>query len=137
MSRSITVNTGEKIMVKNTDGEVMGYFYFNPADPDLMRRCDGAQKKIEEIYQGIKENPSAEEILKANEGLKEQMKYILGNSAADTLFRYNSPLAIMPDGELYGVYVFETVYEFIKTEMSERMEKAERQADKYTAKYQV
>ena len=32
MSKSITVNTGEKIEVRNTDGELMGFFYFNPAE---------------------------------------------------------------------------------------------------------
>lgn len=137
MSRSITVNTGERIEVQNTDGEIMGYFYFNPADPDLMKRCEKAQEEIGKIQGEIRDNPTAEEITEVNQALREQMAYILGEGAADTLFRYNSPLALMEDGEVYGIYVFDIIYEFIKSEIQERMEKSKKQADKYTAKYQA
>lgn len=135
MGKSITVNTGERIEVKNEAGEVMGYFYFNPADPDIMRRCEEAQKKIEEIIDGVKDSPSSAELTAVNQGLKEQMTYILGRSAAETLFRYNSPLALMADGTIYGVYVFDIVYDFIKAELQERFDKAQQAAEKYTAKY--
>lgn len=136
MAKSITVNTGERIEVKNTDGEIMGYFYFNPADPDIMRRCEEAQRNMGELSDSIKDNPTAEELTKVNSGLREQIAYILGNGAAETLFRYNSPLALMPDGTIYGVYVFDIICDFIKAEVEERMEKSKQQADKYTAKYQ-
>lgn len=38
--KSITANIGEKIEVKDNNGDIMGYFYFNPADPDIIRRCN-------------------------------------------------------------------------------------------------
>lgn len=136
MGKSITINTGERIEVRNTDGEIMGFFYFNPADPDIIRRCEEAQKRIGELTEGIQDNPTAEELSKVNLGLRDQMAHILGEGAADTLFRYNSPLALMADGTLYGLYVFDIIYDFIKAELQERAERSRRQADKYTAKYQ-
>lgn len=135
MAKSITVNTGEKIEVRNTDGELMGYFYFNPADPDLMRRCNESSEKINKIIECVGENPSSDGILKINAEIKEQMAIILGEDAANTLFLYNSPLAVMPDGSIYAIYVFDIVCRFIEEEVKNRTEKIAGQVNKYTAKY--
>lgn len=135
MSKSITVNTGEKIEVRNTDGELMGFFYFNPADPDLMRRSNEAYSKLTEILDKISDKPSTEEVETVNGEIRQQMAHILGESAADTLFLYNSPLAVMPDGTVYALYVFDIVCEFIQSEVNARVDKMQAQVDKYTAKY--
>lgn len=136
MSRTITLNTGEKIEIRNTDGELMGYFYFNPADPKLIEKCDAAQKEIEKMMKETGEHPSLDDLHNINMGLQNQMEMILGKSASDTLFRYNSPLAVMQDGRIYGVYAFETVCNFVRAELLERFERSKEQAAKYTAKYQ-
>ena len=51
--KSITANIGEKIEVKDNNGDVMGYFYFNPADPDIIRRCNVVQDKLNELTNSI------------------------------------------------------------------------------------
>lgn len=135
MSKSITVNTGEKIEVRNTDGELMGFFYFNPADPELMRRSEEAYQKLNEVIEGLSEKPNNEEVEKVNSEIRNQMANIVGENAAQTLFKYNSPLAVMPDGTIYALYVFDIVCEFIRSEVTSRVDKMQDQVDKYTEKY--
>lgn len=136
MARSITVNAGERIEVKNTDGEVMGYFYFNPGDPDLIRRCEEVQAETGKIVDSMKDGLTVEDLAQVNQKLLDQMANILGKGGVDTLFKYNSPLALMDDGSLYAVYVADIVFAFISEEVQARSEKMQQQADKYTAKYQ-
>lgn len=134
MARSIIANIGEKIEVKNTAGETMGYFYFNPADVDLERRCEVASKRLDEISKEIKDG-TPEEIRKLNRDIRSQMEYLLGESAADTLFKYNSPLAVMPDGNIYAMYISEIIFKFIAEEVEARTRKSEKMIRKYTDKY--
>ena len=113
MAKSITADIGEKIEIKSTDGETMGYFYFNPADPDIMRRCNIVSEKMEEIGKKIKDS-GTEEIDNINKEIKEQTAFLLGESASETLFRYNSPLAITPNGSIYALYIFDIILNFIE-----------------------
>lgn len=134
MARIITADIGEKIEVRSTSGETMGYFYFNPADIDLERRCDIAGKRMQEISEKLKTG-KAGEIWKVNEEIRNQMEFLLGESAAETLFKYNSPLAIMPNGNVYAVYVFGIITDFIAKEVKARAKKSKQMIEKYTEKY--
>ncbi len=136
MSKSIRINTGERVNIENSDGELMGYFYFNPADVDMITRCDVVRKNLDKILDELKEAEAAEEaIIKANNGIREQMDYLLGNEAGKILFKYNSPISVMADGTIYGLYAFNAVAAFIEQEVTERSEKMKSQIDKYTAQY--
>lgn len=132
--KSITADIGEKIVIKNTDGEEMGHFFFNPADPDIMRRCNIVSEKMEEISEQIKVG-KAEEIDNINKAIKEQTSFLLGESASETLFKYNSPLAITPNGSIYALYIFDIILNFIEEEVKERTKKTQKTMEKYTAKY--
>lgn len=132
--KSITADIGEKIVIKNTDGEEMGHFFFNPADPDIMRRCNIVSEKMEEIGEQIKAGKS-DEIDNINKAIKEQTSFLLGESASETLFKYNSPLAITPNGSIYALYIFDIILSFIEEEVKERTKKTQKTMEKYTAKY--
>lgn len=132
--KSITADIGEKIVIKNTDGEEMGHFFFNPADPDIMRRCSIVSEKMKEIGKQIKLGET-EEIESINKAIKEQTSFLLGESASETLFKYNSPLAITPNGSIYALYIFDIILNFIEEEVKERTKKTQKTMEKYTAKY--
>lgn len=132
--KSITADIGEKIVIKNTDGEEMGHFFFNPADPDIMRRCNIVSEKMEEIGEQIK-GGKAEEIDNINKAIREQTSFLLGESASETLFKHNSPLAITPNGSIYALYIFDIILNFIEEEVKERTKKTQKTMEKYTAKY--
>lgn len=132
--KSITADIGEKIVIKNTDGEEMGHFFFNPADPDIMRRCNIVSEKMEEIGEQIKVG-KAEEIDNINKAIREQTSFLLGESASETLFKYNSPLSITPNGSIYALYIFDIILNFIEEEVKERTKKTQKTMEKYTAKY--
>lgn len=133
--KSITANIGEKIEVKDNNGDVMGYFYFNPADPDIIRRCNVVQDKLNELTNSISDKGDINELEKVNLEIRKQMQFLLGESAGDTFFRYNSPLAITDEGILYAVYIFDIIYEFIRTEVNARSKKVKEAMEKYTRKY--
>lgn len=136
MARSITANIGEKIEIRNTENELMGYFYFNPADMDIIRRCDAASQNIEEIQKELNRNLDPAKIQEVNDKLRENLESIIGNKSASVLFEYNSPLAVMPDGTIYGIYLFDIIFNFISEEINARKKSAKQQMDKYTAKYE-
>lgn len=134
MARVITADIGEKIEVRSTSGETMGFFYFNPADVDLERRCRIVSKRMQEISEAIRKGNS-EEVWELNDKVRKQMEFLLGESAADTLFKYNSPLAIMPNGNIYAVYVFDIISKFIAEEVKARAQRSKKMIEKYTKKY--
>ena len=133
--KTVTANIGEKIEVKSTDGEIMGYFYFNPADPEIFERCNSVQEKLREITKTISDNASIEEVQKLNKEIRKQMEYLLGESASNTFFRYNSPLSITSNGSIYAIYIFDIIYDFISKEIAQRSKKVNAAMDKYTEKY--
>lgn len=135
MARSITVNTGEKIEVKNSDGELLGFFYFNPADVDMLRKCKEAENSLNGIMEEVKKDKTEENLEKLNTEIRKQVEAITSKEAGDIFFKYNSPLSIMADGAMYGLYVFNIICKFIEGEVGDRSNKMKEKFNQYTAQY--
>ena len=103
--------------------------------PEIFERCNSVQEKLGEITKTISDSASIEEVQKLNKEIRKQMEYLLGESASDTFFRYNSPLSITSNGSIYAIYIFDIIYDFISKEIAQRSKKVNAAMDKYTEKY--
>ena len=128
MARQIKLDTRELIEITDSDGNVTGHFHWNPADLDIVKRFD----KVVEFFNTLEvKDSNVDEI---SEAIK-QANYLFDSpDAAENLFTCN-PLTPRTDGTYYFEYVFNTLADFIKSELNVRMPKVTKRIQKYTAKY--
>ncbi|MDO4649455.1 MAG: hypothetical protein Q4B26_12465 [Eubacteriales bacterium] len=126
----IKLNTGERVEIVNSDDEVMGYFYFNPADLDILRRAKDVEKHLEALMKETTDENQDE----INAKIIDEFEYLINDKTCSrVLFKYNTPLSIMANGQLYMLYVFEAIATYIETVVTER---ADKMVSKYTADYE-
>lgn len=130
MARQIKLDTRELIEIVDSDGNVTGRFRWNPSDLDIVKRFDSVVNFFNSMQ--VNEN-NADEI---SEAIKNQANYLLDSpDAAEELFHCN-PLTPRSDGTYYFEYVFNTLAEFVKSELKVRVPKVTSRMKKYTAKYE-
>lgn len=130
MARQIKLDTRELIEIVDSDGNVTGHFRWNPSDLDIVKRFDSVVNFFNSMQ--VNEN-NADEI---SEAIKNQANYLLDSpDAAEELFHCN-PLTPRSDGTYYFEYVFNTLAEFVKSELKVRVPKVTSRMKKYTAKYE-
>lgn len=130
MARQIKLDTRELIEIVDSDGNVTGHFHWNPADLDIVKRFDS----VVDFFNSMQVNENnADEI---SEAIKNQANYLLDSpDAAEELFHCN-PLTPRTDGTYYFEYVFNTLADFVKSELKVRVPKVTNRMKKYTAKYE-
>lgn len=130
MARQIHLDTRELIEIVDSNGNVTGHFRWNPSDLDIVKRFDSVVNFFNSMQ--VNEN-NADEI---SEAIKNQANYLLDSpDAAEELFHCN-PLTPRSDGTYYFEYVFNTLAEFVKSELKVRVPKVTSRMKKYTAKYE-
>ena len=130
MARQIKLDTRELIEIADSDGNVTGHFRWNPSDLDIVKRFDSVVDFFNSMQ--VSEN-NADEI---SEAIKNQANYLLDSpDASEELFHCN-PLSPRDDGTYYFEYVFNTLAEFVKSELKVRVPKVTSRMKKYTAKYE-
>ena len=130
MARQIHLDTRELIEIVDSNGNVTGHFRWNPSDLDIVKRFDSVVNFFNSMQ--VNEN-NADEI---SEAIKNQANYLLDSpNAAEELFHCN-PLTPRSDGTYYFEYVFNTLAEFVKSELKVRVPKVTSRMKKYTAKYE-
>lgn len=130
MARAITLESYEWIEIKDATGNVTGGFQWNPADLDIVKRCEEVISRFESL-----EDPGNDDeaIYKVSDEIKKQFDYLL-NTDASALFPVN-PLSPRADGELYAEYVLGVLTKFIEDEMDVRIKRTNARIKKYTGKY--
>lgn len=130
MARQIHLDTRELIEIVDSNGNVTGHFRWNPSDLDIVKRFDSVVNFFNSMQ--VNEN-NADEI---SEAIKNQANYLLDSpDAAEELFHCN-PLTPRSDGTYYFEYVFNTLADFVKSELKVRVPKVTSRMKKYTAKYE-
>ena len=130
MARQIHLDTRELIEIVDSNGNVTGHFRWNPSDLDIVKRFDSVVNFFNSMQ--VNEN-NADEI---SEAIKNQANYLLDSpDAAEELFHCN-PLTPRADGTYYFEYVFNTLADFVKSELKVRVPKVTSRMKKYTAKYE-
>lgn len=130
MARQIKLDTRELIEIVDSDGAVTGSFRWNPTDLDIVKRCE----KAIEFFRTLE--IKNEDLNTVAEAIKDQLNYLLDSpNAAEELFSCN-PLTPRADGTYYFEYVFNTIVQFIESEMNVRIPKTSERIKKYTEKYE-
>ena len=139
MSNVINVPTGlKKYDIADLDGNVLGSFYFNPADVDIVSRYDKAmesfEKKIEEV-QSVNIESLSEKYEKMKSIAYEMIDDIFNSNVAEKFFSIMSPFSLMEDGRRFLEVVVQAIGKVIENENGQRVKKAEIKISKVTAKY--
>lgn len=131
MARQLVLDSQEWIEIINKNKEVVGGFYWNPSDLDIVKRA----KKVIDYFNNVGVDDNTD-IFVLSEEVKKQFNYLLQNdNAADELFKYSNPFTPLPNGTFFAEYVLDTVVSFIETEMGTRMKKSAARIKRYTEKY--
>lgn len=139
MARQIKLDDREKIEIVDADGNVTGYFRFNPTDTAIIERFENLEKyfKDKQKYLASVQDSNDFDINKLICDIKNEFDKLMNyEGAGETLFKNCSPLAIRSNGEVHAVYVMNTLANFIQSEFRSRSKKAEANISKYTNKYQ-
>ena len=113
MSNVINVPTGlKKYDIADLDGNVLGSFYFNPADVDIVSRYDKAmesfEKKIEEV-QSVNIESLSEKYEKMKSIAYEMIDDIFNSNVAEKFFSIMSPFSLMEDGRSFLEVVVQAI----------------------------
>lgn len=120
----------------NTSGEVFSSFRMNPTDIRLAERCESVAKYFSERKNTVQGESTAAEAAKYDRELEEQLNYLLGYDAAETLFRAPfTPTTIFPDGSIFAFVILNTIANAITPEIEKRKKKIASGIEKYAGKY--
>ncbi len=121
-----------------SDGYVYAKFRLNPSDLRVASRFQTAAadvQKLEEEY--TKTAKSVEDFMCVCDVLEEKISFVLGYDAKQELFGQVSALTVMEDGELFIFKILEAIQVAIEPELAKRAEKAKKNIEKYTQKYEA
>lgn len=138
----IVVDDGRKrVPIKNTDGEEIGEFYFNPTDIGIINRFDEVEQDLRDATEPLSnlpddadEDTTAKAISEAEEKLYDAVDYLFGGNASEAFFGTVSPFSPI-NGTFYCELVLEKVGDFISDQFGIENKKVESRTDKYTKKY--
>ena len=122
-----------KFTFTDEEGEVFSSFQMNPTDVNLAKRCEEVSAKYSTMQERSLTNIS--EVAEYCAELEEQICYILGYDARESIFGEISALTVLPDGKLFAIVVLETIAEKVRPEIEKRTKKAAAAVKKHTAKY--
>lgn len=132
MARQISLDEREWIEIVNSKKEVTGGFWWNPADMDIVKRCE---KTIENFNNLEVTGKDENALFRTAEYIKEQFDYLISPGASEELFKHCNPLSPREDGTLYCEYVLDILVNFIESEMNTRVKRTTDRIEKYTKKY--
>lgn len=135
MARQIVLDDRERIEIINSDGEVTGEFYWNPADLDIVKRCEKVIEFFDHLEVPEGKN-NTDTLFTLSDSIKNQFDYLISPGASESLFKHANPLSPREDGSFFAEYVLNQLISFIETELNVRMKKTTARIEKYTEDYQ-
>lgn len=143
----IIVDDGfRKIPVKNTNGEQIGVFYFNPSDIGIIERYNRLADSFDQITAPLEaeapEGATDEEkdafnlkcLSEATERLYTACNDLFGGNFSEAFFGRTNPFS-PSNGKFYCENALENVGKFISKAFDSEVKKVEGRVNKYTAKY--
>lgn len=121
------------VPIVDEDGTKLGKFRFNPADPNLLKRLEKGAKALDELE--FPEEMGMDEMMKANDLIKEQFDFILGKKASDSIFGICAPLSIDDDGNWFFENILDGIADIITKAAQERYAKKMERIKAATAEY--
>lgn len=134
MPRQIKINDREFIEIVNSAGRVMGGFWWNPSDLNIIKRCE----KVMDFFEHMevqKKDDETENLFAISDVIKEQFDFLISPGASEVLFKEANPLSPREDGSLYAEYILGQIVNFIESELKVRIKKTTAKIEQYTSKY--
>lgn len=123
-SNILTLNTGDvNYAIRNEYGEEIGSIRFNPADMDIMRRCDQVEQWFKELE--IPDEPTIDDFFALTDKIKAQFDFLLNRNVSGEVFKVCNPLTLTADGSYYYTNVLDAVMQIIAETVKERRAKSE------------
>lgn len=121
---ALTLKTGDvNYAIRNEYGEEIGTIRFNPADMDIMRRCDEVERWFKNI--DIPEEPTIDDFFNLTDKIKAQFDFLLNRNVSGEVFKICNPLTLTADGTYFYSNVLEAVMQIIADTVKERRAKSE------------
>ena len=136
MNQNINIGSSlVKFTFSDADGNVVAHFRMNPADINVATRAGEVAKYFKENADKFTGTSNSDALAQYDKELSEQMNYLLGYDAAETLFGFMSPTSVLDDGRMFITLVMETISANVGEVIRKRYEKFA-EVRKYTAKYE-
>lgn len=148
MDNFIVVDDGaERVPIRNTLGEEIGVFYFNPTDVGIVKRFQEVAGKFSDVASPLSEidinpdgttNTESERIAleKAEQKLFELVNYLFGGDCAGAFFGKMNPFSPV-GGKFYAENVLNSVSAYISKRFQTETERVSQRVDKYTHGYRT
>ena len=145
---SIVVDDGSvRVPIKNTLGEEVGVFYFNPTDVGIVKRFNEVAEKfntVVEPLQNISINPDGtaesttdvEALQEAENRLYELVDYLFGGNTAAAFFGKVNPFSPV-QGKFYAEHVLTAVANYMTARFEAETKKVNARVQKYTHGYKT
>lgn len=133
----IVIDRGLKeYSIEDKNGNVLGSFEINPADPGIERRYKEVVNDLNHLTDIISDDmPQDEAFEKMEDFICQKLDYLFGNAIAKNFFSIISPFSVLANGDFYFENVFSVIGALIEQETGERYEKLATKIDDYTKKY--
>lgn len=136
MGEIIVDNGLEEYTIKNKQGKVLGTFYFNPADVEIVKRYECVANNIAHIADGISDDAPVEEVIRAlEEKVNKEVDYLFNAEVSESFFSITSPFTPLANGEFFVENVLNAIGKLIEQTTGERFERIKTKVSKYTEKY--
>lgn len=143
---AMKLSTGKVAFPIEFDNGDKDVIYFNPADPDLMRRFhdfeNNLAKKMNEMkdFELNEEGQPKEAVYVKEYQLMldvfcKELDYALGGEISKVVFKYCSPLAIV-NGEFFVVQFIRAILPEIEKHVKKAIDTKNKKCDKYLKKYE-
>lgn len=128
----LSITTGDvNYAIKNEFGEEIGSIRFNPADIDIVRRCEAVEQWFRNF--SIPSEPSLDDVYHATDKIKMQFDYMLNRNVSGEIFKVCNPLTVLADGSYFYVGVLDAIISIIAKVMRERTEKSIKRVEEAVA----
>lgn len=133
----IVIDRGLKeYAIEDKNGNVLGSFEINPADPGIERRYKEVVNDLNHLTDIISDDmPQDEAFEKMEDFICQKLDYLFGNAISKKFFSIISPFSVLANGEFYFENVFSAIGALVEQETGERYEKLATKIDDYTKKY--
>ena len=144
----IVVDDGYKLItVKNSLGEVVGKFRFNPTDINIVNRYREISDQFQDVLKPLKDaeitaegeagdEQSVDLVNEAEKKMIELMDYMLNCDSREAFFS-KTHLFTPTDGNFYCQNVFESIGQFISMKFDSEIKKMHSNIDKHTHGYRT
>lgn len=122
--------------IEDKNGNVLGTFEINPADPGIERRYKEVVNDLNHLTDIISDDmPQDEAFEKMEDFICQKLDYLFGNAISKNFFSIISPFSVLANGDFYFENVFSVIGALVEQETGERYEKLATKIDDYTKKY--